>query len=559
MMNTMVISDLTERHADLPAQPTDHPLFQDVETLIGRGNWQAAKTLLAQLLTLYPDDAHLQEIAASAHTRSALLESDRETTSASPRASILSRSLKFVVPAVIVILLLSLGTATLLALRLWILPQATAQSQEAQVGQLRQDAQAALTSGDYDRAMDLYRALLNLLPDDREAKEGLEQATQLRATVSLYTEAIAQMEAHHWENALSLLEQIQAQQPGYRDVDQRIIFVQEQQILSTQFTKAETAFKRSDYELAIQEYEALQSRDYGFQRETVQDHLFLSYLQLGLAEEAAAGSDPTQLQAALDNLEKALALRPDDSQTKGESQLLRLYMASLEEYEAENWSQVVSGLTPVYESRPDFADGTVAQHLYEANVAWGDEFLAEGQGEQALVKYQEARLINVPDASGLDQKIAMAEQSLVTPTPSPEPTEVAAAAAPAQAKSAPAPTPTPIPLPYSIKGMSVKSNCGDYGYIHGIVWSAYGLPMEGISVQAFNTTTGLGPLISMPTNQDGIYQIRLEKDQIEGLWTVQVLENGQPASQAWGQRLGGGCVNGVQELKADWQRILETN
>jgi tetratricopeptide (TPR) repeat protein len=559
MMNTMVMSDLTERQADLPAQPTDHPLFQDVETLIGRGNWQAAKTLLAQLLTLYPDDAHLQEIAASAHTRSALLESDRETTSASPRTSILSRSLKFIVPAVIVILLLGLATATLLALRLWILPQATAQNQEARLGQLRQDAQAALTSGDYDRAMVAYSEVLKLLPDDREAKDGLEQATQLRSTVSLYTEAIAQMEAHHWENALSLLEQIQAQQSGYRDVDERIIFVQEQQILSTQFTKAETAFKRGDYELAIQEYEALQSRDYGFQRETVQGHLFLSYLQLGLAEEAAAGSDPTQLQAALDKLEKALALRPDDSQAKGESQLLRLYMASLEEYEAGNWPQVVSGLTPVYEARPDFADGTVAQRLYEANVAWGDEFLAEGQGEQALVKYQEARLIKVPDASGLDQKIAMAEQSLVTPTPSPEPTEAAAAAAPVQAKAAPAPTPTPVPLPYSLKGMSVKSNCGDHGYIHGIVWSVYGLPMEGITVQAFNTTTGLGPLISLPTDQDGIYQIVLEKDQIEGLWTVQVLENGQPASQAWGQRLGGGCVNGVQELKADWQRILETN
>ncbi len=558
-MNTMVISDVTERQANLPPQPTDHPLFHDVETLINRGNWQAAKTLLAQLLTLYPDDAHLQEIAASARTRSALLESAQETAYASPRTSILSRGLKFIVPAVIVLLLIGLVTVALLALKFWVLPQATAQGQEARLSQLRQDAQAALTSGDYDRAMSAYSEVLRLLPDDREARDGLAQATQLRSTVSLYTEAIAEMEGHHWENALSLLDQIQTQQPGYRDVEERIVFVQEQQVLSAQFAKAETAFKRGDYELAIQEYEALQSGDYGFQRETVQDHLFLSYLQLGLAEEAAAGGDPAQLQAALDKLEKALALRPDDSQAKGESQLLRLYTASLDEYTAGNWPQVVSGLTPVYEARPDFAEGAVAQRLYEALVAWGDELLADGQGEQARAKYEEARLIQGSDTSELDQKIAIAEQSLVTPTPSPEPTEAAAAAAPAQARPAPAPTPTPKPLPYSLKGMSVKSNCGDFGYIHGIVWSAYSLPMVGVSVQAFNTTTGLGPLISLPTNQDGIYQIRLEKDQIEGLWTVQVLENGQPASQTWGQHLGGGCVNGVQELKVDWQRTLETN
>ncbi len=85
------------------------------------------------------------------------------------------------------------------------------------------------------------------------------------------------------------------------------------------------------------------------------------------------------------------------------------------------------------------------------------------------------------------------------------------------------------------------------------------MPMSGITVKAVNTTTGQGPFISIPTNEDGIYQIRLEKDQIEGLWAVQVFENGQPASQAWGQRLGGGCVNGAQELKVDWQRTRKAN
>ena len=264
-----------------------------------------------------------------------------------------------------------------------------------------------------------------------------------------------------------------------------------------------------------------------------------------------------RLQAALENFEKALALRPEDAQAKGERQLLTLYLTSLDELEAGNWSQVVSDLTPVYEARPDFAGGAVAQNLYVARVAWGDELFADGQYDLALVKYQEAHLIRGVDATGLDQKIAMVEEMLVTPTPSPEPTQKAAAGAPVKAN--PAPAPTPRPLPYTLKGMSVKSNCDGYGYIHGVVWSAYDLPMAGVTVHAVNSTTGLGPLVSLPTNEDGIYQIIMERDQIDGLWVVQVLENGQPASQAWGQHLGGGCVNGAQELKVDWKRARETD
>jgi len=105
--------------------------------------------------------------------------------------------------------------------------------------------------------------------------------------------------------------------------------------------------------------------------------------------------------------------------------------------------------------------------------------------------------------------------------------------------------------------MSVRNNCSGNGYIHGVVWNAYGMPLPGVTVRAFNTTTGAEPLISNPTSGDGIYQIILNGDQIAGLWMVQILDdNGQPVSEAWGQHLGGECLNGAQELKTDWQRAL---
>ena len=84
------------------------------------------------------------------------------------------------------------------------------------------------------------------------------------------------------------------------------------------------------------------------------------------------------------------------------------------------------------------------------------------------------------------------------------------------------------------------------------------MPLVGVTVRAFNTTTGSDPVVSNPTDGDGIYQLVLNGDQIAGLWMVQVIDdNGVPASRTWGQHLGGECLNGAQVLKVDWQRALQ--
>ena len=61
MMDTLTMSDVVQQTADtLPPQPTDHPLYQEVETFINQRDWQAARSPLEALLALYPDDTYLQ-------------------------------------------------------------------------------------------------------------------------------------------------------------------------------------------------------------------------------------------------------------------------------------------------------------------------------------------------------------------------------------------------------------------------------------------------------------------------------------------------------------------
>ena len=538
---------------------TAHPLYQQVEVLIHQGNWFAAQAPLVQLIALYPDDEYLRELAHSVRTRTVLLGDQEGSYASAERASKRSHRLRIVTLSLIAFTLLCVVAGGItFALWGWILPSLQEQRQAAEINQLEEEARNALDSGDYDRAVLAYNEILDLQPGDEKAQAGLAQADQLRATASLYSEAIIEMEAHHWDKAQTILQQIQSKQPGYRDVADRINFIQQQQDLLALFNKAEAAFNQANYELAIQSYEELQGLNSNFQSDLVQSHLFLSYLQLGLAQEEAAGSNPQKLQEALYTLEKALALRPDDSQVRGETQLIRLYSSGLKELKAKNWSQATADLGAVYEARPDFAAGTIGQYLFEAYLAWGDELYAQEQYEEALAKYDAASVINEGDKTDLIAKITLVEVALTPPTPTPTPIPAQFAPAVASLNRIAAPTATPVPSPYTLKGMSVRNNCSGNGYIHGVVWNAYGMPLSGISVHAFNTTTGAGPFVSNPTNPDGIYQIVLNGDQIPGLWMVQILdEHGQPASEAWGQRLGGECLNGAQELKVDWQRALQ--
>ncbi|MEW5958150.1 MAG: hypothetical protein AB1801_10525 [Chloroflexota bacterium] len=538
----------------------DHPLYRQVETYIRQGNWQASLVPLTELLTLYPQDDHLQEIAASVRTRSALLGFDQEPVTARSDQS-RPHKLRILVLSLLIMLGLCgvIGGGSIF-FSAWVLPEWQSQRQETRISQLHEEADSALASGDYDRAVLAYNGILELRPDDNSALAGLEQANQLRATASLYSEAIIQMEAHRWEDALALLHQLETQQPDYGDVVERINFIQTQQGLTQVFSEAEAAFSENNYERAIEKYQQLQTMDYGFQSDAVQKHLFLSYLQLGLAQEAAAGRSSEKLEGVLNILEKALALRPKDSQVRGESQLIRLYLSGLAEFEAGDWSQAITDLTPVYEARPDFADGSAGEMLYAAYLGRGDELFADEQFEQALTTYEQADSIKGVNKSDLESKIALTQATLTAPTPTPAPGQAIPAGFSGSGGGSvlPAPTATPLPQPFALAGMSVRNNCSGFGYIHGVVWTAYNMPLAGVQVQAMNTTTGVGPLISNPTNGDGIYQIILNGDQIEGLWTVQVLdETGQPVSQAWGQHLGGECQNGAQELKVDWQRGLQ--
>jgi hypothetical protein len=138
-----------------------------------------------------------------------------------------------------------------------------------------------------------------------------------------------------------------------------------------------------------------------------------------------------------------------------------------------------------------------------------------------------------------------ATETAVPPTATPRPTQ------PPPPRPAPTATRTPVP-PYTFVQLLVGPNCSWFGF-HGIIWGANNLPISGVQVKVWNESGWAN--VSAPSDANGIYQVPISGDLATGRWWLQVWEGGAPASEQLGVDMGGGCQNGIQEVKMDWRRL----
>jgi len=138
----------------------------------------------------------------------------------------------------------------------------------------------------------------------------------------------------------------------------------------------------------------------------------------------------------------------------------------------------------------------------------------------------------------------------VPPTATARPTQPPTRRPATVAPPAPPAPPTPMP-PYIFVQELVGPNCSWFGF-HGIIWGSSNLPISGVQVKVWNESGWA--TVSAPTDANGIYQVPISGDLATGRWWLQVWENGAPASVQLGVDMGGGCQNGIQEVKMDWRR-----
>jgi hypothetical protein len=145
-----------------------------------------------------------------------------------------------------------------------------------------------------------------------------------------------------------------------------------------------------------------------------------------------------------------------------------------------------------------------------------------------------------------------------TPLPTPTPSPTSTRRPPPPATSTPIPPP-PTPYPYRwVEGSAERYGDCRFTRVVGDVLDQFGRPTPGVQLEIGSLDTGWTTVVSTLWSGEyyGRYGYQLCTGTCAGLWYVQVLEGGQPASDRFGFATTGTCEGdyAANIVEIDWQR-----
>jgi tetratricopeptide (TPR) repeat protein len=434
----------------------DHPMFQQAQKSLQKGEWEAGLSQLDSLMQAYPLDHELRAYRQEAALRARIDQEEKEDKADKRYRRFWNFSVRFAV--VIGLLLLAFVVARLYSN--WFGEQIAMARQEVEY-QVRgvelavkfRDAQDYMQAGRTEDALKLIGEVAAAEPDypgladlkaNAEQKKGLEQS---------YTEAMGLYETGDLAGALAGFLAIQGENPNFKDSQVQVEKIKRELLLGDTLKEADAAFTARQWENAAEKYEQiyiispdyetdyLESRlfesyinaaetlmasatkleDYqtaeeyfrkalalrpqdpdvkakqAEARKRVEDRLFLSYIDAAEALLAEGKNDLATYNQVKDYYQKAKALRPNDENIDIKLELADKFVQAQDHYVQGLYGQVIDGLEYVYSKDKGYAKGTARQTLYEAYVARGDSSSAVGDFNAALADFQRGAVLAEED------------------------------------------------------------------------------------------------------------------------------------------------------------------
>ena len=414
--------------------------YQEALEYMQEGQWEQVLPMLRLLKAQYPDATELDTLMQEAALRSDFEESWGDKVKGRRSGVSVGRVMSRVVPIVLIAILLVSGGLYFYRLRAL---NAVANAQQALLSQ----AQSALQAGLYNDAIGFFEQILSDDQENAAAAKGKEEAEKQLALQEDYNLGVDAMAAGDVAAALQYFTSLEEKAPGYRDVAQRINEVESAFKTEQVFSEAGTAYESEDWAVAIQKYEALRLQDSTYETAVVTDNLVDSYLRAGqdiLDQSPADGANP---ELAEQYFQKVLKLKTGEPTARSETKLLDTYFSGERSFRLADYAEAADRLQVVYDQRPRYLGGYMAEYLYQAYIELGDRAMQQSDNKTALEMYNRATELHVSDASAAltgSYRAAVALTPTPTPTYTPTPTltpEPTATLAP------PAPTATPVPLP----------------------------------------------------------------------------------------------------------------
>ncbi len=414
-------------------EQADH-LYAEGMAYYQRRQWRQALAAFSRLQEVQPQRQGIGALIDEINWFIQLEEMAPGQQQQEPEGRISSKRLRWL-PWLLSLLILVIATAIVLFVagdRLFNLP---GRGPDPGLVELYNEGQSQLAIGNYDGAVNAFERILVIDPDDIGARAGLTQAKLLRDMAKEYTAAQDAIVAEDWGAAKKHLDAIISVYPTYEDVNELLDFVVHQQGLSDLYTAASDAYNASDWGETIRLFGEIRERDETYRTETIQEFLFVSYLEEGerLIEEQS--DDLDAVRQALSFFNAALTIHPDNQRASGNRQLAALYESGVLASERTDWNAAIEKLEIIYETQPTYGGGLAACLLYEAYVARAVAESEQGNYHAALDYAQLALALELPPRCDDKEAAQNIEQAILLALATPTPTSTATA------------THTPTPLP----------------------------------------------------------------------------------------------------------------
>ncbi len=298
-------------------------------------------------------------------------------------------------------------------------------------------AQAKMTVGDYEEAIQIYEQILARDPNHKGAQFGLDKARRLANLSLLYQNAKMYIANEQWDLAWAELNKILEIDPSYSDASTLASFVERRKTVADLYKEGKAHYDSGEWGKAIDRLERVRSLDAAYNAQSVRSMLFECYVNEAKRLLDDPASRVADVRLAIQHLSSALTINPQASSVAAIKSDAEAYLAGLVAFEGGEFDLAHARFSRLYAATGEFPIRNAGYWLYRTLIARGDALRDGGRYNDALTQYRQALGIVGVDTSEAQARIEDILAHYATPTPTATPTRT-----PTRTR---APTSTPVP------------------------------------------------------------------------------------------------------------------
>jgi tetratricopeptide (TPR) repeat protein len=242
-----------------------HPLYGLAMQHFQEGNWRAGLKEVERLIQLYPLEQELRSLRHEFNFKERLDHFEIGDRAAEGRRRI--RRLLLRLGAAVVIA--SLAYLALSTYSEWMGQQVTAARERveheiriATITAMQRDVEALMVAGRLAEAKSVVDEIVQLDPSSPGLTELSAELTAALDLSNQYDDAMQRIDSGDWIGAQSILQQLAAAVPNYRDINIQLTYIERRTMLDNLLGAGEASFAKGDWEEAVTAFETMRPAAY---------------------------------------------------------------------------------------------------------------------------------------------------------------------------------------------------------------------------------------------------------------------------------------------------------